>query len=248
MGDYVIDEEPMVTPKAKAARPRSSPDIPSTRIDSHTRFKAPFQQRSDGADLGAGAPSTLPPPPFESEAAVPALEWWLDAHMALASELLWLEQLLDGVPPTSKLGPGGGAHGEAVRHLVACVEGVRDALYELYCDAADDRMAPLVRRGAALETQVRGAYAWCTLVVGLLAMVINGLRSPAGPDWGAAKRAFRQASARYTGSSEVLRAAVRILPVDFSSPIEPLRNLPQDLEHLFAAGAELHAALAKRFA
>jgi hypothetical protein len=237
----------MVTPKAKDARQRSSPDIPSTRTESHTRFKAPLPKRSSSADLVAGAPSTLPPPPFESEAAVAALEWWLDAHMALASELLWLEQLLDSVPPTSKLGPGGGPHGEAVRHLVASTEGVRDALYELYCDAADDRMASLAGRGGALETYVRGAYAWCTLVVGLLATVINGLRSPAGPDWSTAKRAFRTASERYAGQSEVLRASVRILPVDFSSPIEPLRNLPQDLEHLFEAGAELHAALAKRF-
>lgn len=234
----------MVNPKGKA-REGSSPGIPSPRSESHTRFKAPIAQRSDGIPPGSGAPSTLPPPPFERETAVPALEWWLDAHMALASELLWLEQLLDSVPPTS--GRSGGAHGDTVRQLVACTEAVRDALYELYCDAADDRMAHLVGRGAALEKHVRGAYAWCVQVVGLLATVINALRSPAGPDWGTAKRAFRQASEQYSGQSEALRASIRILPIDFSSPIEPLRNLPQDLEHLFSAAAELHAALAKRF-
>jgi hypothetical protein len=229
----------MVTPKAKPAREPSSPGV---RPESHTRFKSPLQ-RSEGSGPRSRAPSTLPPPPFESEAAVPALEWWLDAHMALASELLWLEQLLEAVPPAS-----GVAHAETVRHLVTRTEAVRDALYELYCDAADERMAALVGRTAALEVYVRGAYAWCVHVVGLLAAVINGLRSPVGPDWASAKRTYRQATERYTPPSEPLLQAVRALPIDFTSPIEPLRNLPQDLEQLFDAAADLHATLAKRFA
>jgi hypothetical protein len=183
----------------------------------------------------------LRPPPFESETSVQALEWWLDAHMALASQLLWLRQMLESVPAP-------GAHREAVGQLIDCTENVRDALYELYCDAADDRISRLVGRGAALELHVRGSYAWCVRVVGLLATVTNGLRTPAGPDWAAAKRGFWQASDRYPGPPEALREAVRTLPIDFASPIEPLRNLPADLEQLFDTMGELHAGLGKRLA
>jgi hypothetical protein len=161
--------------------------------------------------------------------------------MALASQLLWLEQLLDTVP-------AGGALAETVRQLVVSTEGMRDALYELYCDAADERMAPMMGRGAALERYVRGSYAWCVLVVGLLAMVTNGLRWPAGPDWSAAKRGYRHAMDHYQPGDDALRAAVAALPIERSSPVEPLRNLGQDLEQLFAAGAELQKALGSRFA
>ena len=227
----------MATLRGKAIRSGPASERPASRTESHTRFKSP-QQRID--DERSGAPSTLPPPPFESEAAVVGLEWWLDAHMALASQLLWLQQLLDTVP-------AGGAHAETVRQLVGRTEAVRDALYELYCDAADDRVAPLMGRGAALERYVRGSYAWCVLVVGLLAMVTNGLRWPAGPDWAAAKRGYRQANEQFQVADEALRVAVEALPIERSSPVEPLRNLAHDLEQLFASGAELQKALASRF-
>jgi hypothetical protein len=45
-----------------------------------------------------------------------------------------------------------------------------------------------------------------------------------------------------------VREAIRALAIDFTSPIEPLRNLPQDLDRLIAATEELQAMLAKRFA
>jgi hypothetical protein len=175
---------------------------------------------------------------------VPGLEWWLAAHMGLASELLWLEQLLDAIPE-------GGAHVETMRRLVGHAEAVRDALYELYCDAADQRVARLLGQGpeATLEERVRLSYAWCTSVVGVLATVTNGLRAraDAGPDWAAAKAAFRHAQGLYREPSSELRDAVRALPIDFVSPIEPLRNLPQDLNQLFSSVEELHTTLAKRF-
>ena len=228
----------MATLRGKATRSGPASERPAVRTESYTRVKPP-QQRID--DERSGAPSTLPPPPFLSEATVVGLEWWLDAHMALASQLLWLQQLLDTVP-------AGGAHAETVRHLVTLTEGVRDALYELYCDAADERVASLVGRGAALERYVRGSYAWCVLVVGLLAMVTNGLRWPAGPDWAAAKRGYRQATEQLQVADDALRAAVAALPIERSSPVEPLRNLAQDLEQLFSAGAELQKALGSRFA
>ncbi|HEY3821068.1 MAG TPA: hypothetical protein VGL81_28080 [Polyangiaceae bacterium] len=182
----------------------------------------------------------MPPPPFERETSVVGLEWWLDAHMGLASGLLWLAQLLETVPE-------GDAHAETVRHLAASTEAVRDALYELYCDAADDRAVPLMGRGTPLERHVRDSYGWCVRVVGLLATVTNGLRSQARPDWIIAKGEFRAATRHYPVALPGLRSAIQALPIDFSSPIEPLRNLPQDFDQLIAATVELQTMLAKRF-
>jgi len=228
----------MVANKAKASRD-SARFRQAPRTTSHTRFKSPTQ-REDESTAGSGAPSTLPPPPFETEVAVRALEWWIDAHMALASELLWLQQLLDA--PTE-----GDLHRQTVGALTARVEAVRDALYELYCDAADDRMAPLLGPEAALERYVRDCYAWCARVVGLLASVMGGLRSEGGPDWAGAKAEFRLAAAQYLVLSPLDLAAARALSIDFGSPVEPLRNLPEDLDRLVAAVRELHATLEKRF-
>ena len=59
---------------------------------------------------------------------------------------------------------------------------------------------------------------------------------------------LRLLTERYPAPQDALCAAVRGLSIDFASPIEPLRNLPQDLEQLFAAMGELHAALGKRLA
>ena len=207
----------------------------SPRTASYMRVKSPSQP-----DEGALPPSTLPPPPFGHEGDVTVLEWWLDAHMGLASEVAWLEQLRET--------GHGGAHADTVRHLVSQVEGVRDALYELYCDAADERLAPLVPAGAALEHHVRATYRWCARVVALLAMILNGLRSEAGADWTAIKVGFRDAAGRYVGPSEALRDAARGLALDTSNPTEPLRNFPQDLEALFTATEALQVTLAARFA
>jgi hypothetical protein len=168
--------------------------------------------------------------------------------MGLASELLWLEQLLDAMPD-------GGPHVTHVgtlRRLVSHVEAVRDALYELYCDAADERMAPLLGPEAPLESHVRLSYAWCTRVVGVLAAITSGLRArgDAGPDWAAAKAGLRRAEELYPRAPQVvseLHGALRQLAVDFGSPIEPLRNLPHDLEQLSTAIEELRTTLAKRF-
>jgi len=218
---------------ASLARARSG--LPP-RTASYTRLL-----RVDQEAAGAGAPSTLPPPPFARETSVVGLEWWLDAHMGLASGLLWLAQLLDTVPE-------GDAHAETVRRLAAHTDAVRDALYELYCDAADDRIAPLLGRGTPLEEHVRGSYGWCVRVVGLLATVTNGLRAESRPDWIIAKAEFRASTQHFPAAPPDLGEAIRALPIDFTSPIEPLRNLPQDLNQLITATEELQAMLAKRFA
>lgn len=219
----------------KAIR-RDSTQIPAAppRTASYMRMRSPSQPE------GVPPPSTLPPPPFSHEGDVTALEWWLDAHMALASELAWLEQLRDT--------GHGSAHAETVRHLVNQVEAVRDALYELYCDAADERLAPLVPAGAALEHHVRASYTWCSRVVGLLAMILSGLRSEAGADWQTIKRGFRVACGLYVGPSDALRDAARGLAIDTANPTEPLRNFQRDLEALFVAAEQLNTTLSTRFA
>jgi hypothetical protein len=234
----------MATDKAKSLpesersqRPDSNEnDEPEIRPESHTRVRPP-RQRNEGPR--AYSPSTLPPPPFESETAVPRLEWWLDAHMALASQILWLRHLLGAVTP-------GDAHTETVKLLVRQTESVRDALYELYCDAADDRIAPLVKRGGILEAHVRASYAWCVLVVRLLASITTDLRRPAGPDWSAVRRGSRQISSSFPSSSPGLREAIDDLPIDFTSPVEPLRNLGSDIDQLLAATGSLGDSLTKR--
>lgn len=228
----------MVNRKAKGPRDEAARGRPQRppRTASYTRLL-----RVDTEASGVGAPSTLPPPPFATETAVVGLEWWLDAHMGLASGLLWLGQLLETVAD-------GDAHAETVRRLAAHTEAVRDALYELYCDAADDRIAPLVGTGTPLERHVRGSYGWCVRVVGLLATVTNGLRAESRPDWGIAKAEFRRATEHYPVAPAALREGVRGLAIDFTSPIEPLRNLPDDLDELITATTELQSVLAKRFA
>jgi len=211
---------------------------------SQGRIKA-FIQRTDEAGPGGAGMSTLPPPPFESETAMEGLGVWLDTHMSLASQLLWLEQQVesgDG-PPSSGQREG---HLPPIRGLVAAAAAVRDALYELYCDAADPRLAPLVQPGAPLEAHVRKTYGWCALVVALLAKVATDLRTSSGPDWNAAKADVRAAERQYPGTGHNARAAVDALAIDFKSPVEPLRSLPGDLDALVRAAAELQAALATR--
>jgi hypothetical protein len=234
-------EAQMASNKGKATSADSGAPSTQARPNSYTRFKSPLRTGVLPGDE-RGPSSTLPPPPFASEAEVPGLEWWLNAHMDLASELLWLEQLLEALPE-------GGAHLGTMRRLVSHVEAIRDALYELYCDAADERVSVLLGAEGVLETRVRLSYAWCTRVVGALGSVANGLRPRAdeGPDWAAAKAAFREADRLYPQAVDAVRDGVRALSIDFGSPIEPLRNLPHDLEQLLAACEELRSTLAKRF-
>ena len=77
----------MVNRKVKGPRDDAPPSRARSglppRTASYTRLL-----RVDEEAAGAGAPSTLPPPPFARETSVVGLEWWLDAHMGLASGLL----------------------------------------------------------------------------------------------------------------------------------------------------------------
>ncbi len=227
----------MTAPKPNTRR--DSKQIPAAppRLASYTRVRS-VTTDADRVDE-AGAPSTLPPAPFASEVGVAGLEWWLDAHMALVAELAWLEQLLEAGEED--------AHAITLRRLSVQAEAVRDALYELYCDAADPRLSPLVVTGAPLERHVRCAYIWCGRVVTLLGGLLNGLRSIEGPDWGLAKTGFRAAQVMYVPASAEVRDVVAALGLDTTNPTEPLRNLPADVEALFTEMEQLQTALATRF-
>lgn len=201
---------------------------------------------------GSQGPSTLPPPPFESEEELKGLEWWLGAHMNLASSLLWLEQHHgEGAEPPSSHRTEG--HLEAMRGMVAHAATVRDALYELYCDAADPRVEKLVSRGGPLEAYVRAAYPWCEGVVALLGRLSADLRAGALPDLTAAKATYQSLAALYpgslasVGSGDALVAAVKALGIDFTSPVEPLRGLLHDIQQLLSGIDAFHATLTKRF-
>ena len=229
----------MASTKSPARRDSKRLAAAQNRTSSYTRFKSPFLRPGEGPD-GPPPPSTLPPPPFEHEALVQGVEWWLDAHMGLASGLAWLDQLLDG--------GASGAFAATVRGLAAQAEAVRDALYELYCDAADERLRDWTGPGAPFEAQVRGSYAWCASVVTLLGAITNGLRTEGGPDWSAAKALFRDVERKYMRPSQALKDAMSALQLDTNNPVEPLRNLPRDLGRLFMESEALQGALAARFA
>ncbi len=141
--------------KARGARPVTG-DPQSGPPQSGVRVKTLLRR----LEPNLYAPSTLPPPPFESEADVHGLEWWLDAHMALAADQLCLAQALDSAREARS------THAEAVRQLSLLCDSVRDALYELYCDAAHPQAAGLPGFRGALKPLVQGTYGWCVAVVG----------------------------------------------------------------------------------
>jgi hypothetical protein len=163
--------------------------------------------------------------------------------MALAADLHCLAQVLDSVPEVRL------THADAVRQLSVHCDSMRDALYELYCDAAHPHAAYVVGFLGALEPSVRESYAWCSSVVALLTQIANELRDESGPEWSAAKASYKSVAERRPRTSpEGARSLVCKLGINFESPVEPLRNLPVNLDHLADATAGLDEALAKRFA
>jgi hypothetical protein len=205
------------------------------RTQSYTRFKPPSQRVETALGDGGSAPqshapSTLPPAPFTNEADVAGHEWWLESHMGVAANILCFEQSLAGDDEHGKLGA-----------LAAKVGEVRDALYELYCDAADPRMEAIAVSQGTLAMYIASLYTWCDRVVdALLVQSIDVRRSAL--DLSAARdvvdaRLFEDETQRS------LRQAIANVDADFASPFEPLRNLPKDLEQMFAAAAALRDEL-----
>lgn len=158
---------------------------------------------------GSGARiSTLPPPPFEREIDVAGLEWWLEAHMSLAGSLLCVEQILEPASDNFE------------RALAASLERIRDALYELYCDAADPRLHNVATTGGALAEQLRPIYRACEE---LAALTLDRDAAVA-----------RERVAGLEGAS-VTDDWLSALAIDEATPLEPLRRLRRDLAALRSA-------------
>jgi hypothetical protein len=188
------------------------------RIQSYTRLVLPTR---------ASLPSTVPPPPFALETDVTGIEWWLDAHMHAASSLLCLERAVRESENEDR---------RRIEAAVAPLGAVRDAVYMLYCDASDPRMAALVDEGGVVSVYVRGIYTWLDRVIGCLRGALRGETTEKATEIDDATNA---AAGR-------LDAALANLDIDDASPVDPLRNLRADLAETFTATASARAALARR--
>jgi hypothetical protein len=181
---------------------------------------------------GSRAPSTLPPPPFQTEVDVAGVEWWLDAHMSVVSSLSVLEQLVDDVKLTG-----------VAAELANDLSELRDALYELYCDAADERMRAVITESSPFTKYIKGLYASLEAVLKAFIAVANGARSGSGVNWSpVAAHADHLAD---TSADDAIRAAITALAIDAKSPIEPLRNLSKDVASTFAAARALAERLSR---
>jgi hypothetical protein len=187
------------------------------RIQSYTRLVLPTR---------APLPSTVPPPPFTRETDVTGIEWWLDAHMRAASSLLCLERAVHAA--------SGEDERRRIEATLAPLGAVRDALYSLYCDASDPRMAALVDEGGVLTVYVRAIYAWLDDVTGCLRGALRGETSEAATQIDEATNA----------AAGQLDAALAMLDIDDASPVDPLRNLRADLAETFTVIARASARAA----
>ncbi|MGA2448407.1 MAG: hypothetical protein ABTD50_07025 [Polyangiaceae bacterium] len=209
--------------------PKRSPSR-GPELGSPPRVRATIQRAEAGASRSI--PSTLPPPLFVSEVHVQGLEWWLDSHVEFASELLCLRQMLDGAPES-------GEADRSVRRMATVLEQARDALYELYCDAPDPRLAELLRPARELEQHVRASYAWCSLTLDAISAYTDLMRERTEVHRDAIARVFQQLAPGPMPAMAPVLSAIRSLNINFCSPIEPLRNLERDLEVLYSSLVEL---------
>ena len=159
--------------------------------------------------------------------------------MELAGNLLCLEQTVDAVRYT-----------ETTRALVVRIQTIaeeaaraRDALYDLYCDAADPRMKRWTAAGTPLATYVEGLYWWCGAVVLAHVALATGLRSEqrvTAVDALQLREALERAAPLFDEFiAETIPESFKSLGIDETSPVEPLRNLYKNLEELFFVAASL---------
>jgi hypothetical protein len=219
--------------------PQVSDDV---RTTSHLRFKSPTRRDESSSDsvswMGGFTPSTLPPAPFEHEADVSGHEWWLDAHMNAAANILCLEQLVDVVMDSADV-----LALERVRALIAKLGDVRDALYELYCDAADPRMRGSSTPDGPLTKYITELYAFSDLVNDRLATITTAMRTDSA-DWKLLAPTLDMGAPLFAEDvRRSVRDSVHGLGVDFSNHVEPLRNLPKDVEEMFLAAISLRTEI-----
>ena len=219
------------------ARTRGISSRPPARHESQSRVR-----RASDRSL----PSTIPPRPLPTEAELAPLEWWLDAHMNVASNLLCLESKTEdvGVLSARRLEQTRGA--ESIAAFLAPLGELRDALYELYCDCGDPRMRALQGADTPLAAYVSGLYALCDEILEALA-VVSGMRG--GPpdlvqvtsDMKIRCSAFAHASSRLPDEAA---AALASVAVDATNAVDPLRNVGEHFQDVVrAAGALFRAEL-----
>lgn len=191
-----------------------------------------FRMRVESSD--GGSVSTLAPPPFENETDIASLEWWLEAHMSLAGGQLCVEQALavHATPPDRASGTAPAQSANAVSNSL---ESLRDALYEMYCDAADPRLHELASTDAALGRYVRTIYV-------VIEDVVNFMLD------GEATTPLRKMRARQLADTIALvppldHTWIAKLAIDSNNPLEPLRHLSRDVTVLSAAVRDVAQAL-----
>lgn len=234
----------MTGKRAGTASDHASPTkSEGARTTSHLRINSPTRRdvvSDPDSWLGGMPPSTLPPAPFEREADVSGHEWWLEAHMNAAANVLCLEQHVDTVMDSADV-----MDIDRVRALIARLGDVRDALYEVYCDAADPRMHGKSTPDGPLTSYITRLYSWCETVGDRLATVTTGMRGSAA-DWSALASVVGEGALFAEETRRQVRDSVHALDVDFASPFEPLRNLPRDVEQMFLSAVALRDELAAR--
>ena len=226
----------------------SSPVLEAVRTPSHIRTRSPSRPDSEAPPISVidsyretyteSGPPTLPPVPFEREADVSGHEWWLEAHLTLAANVLCVEQLIEVA--------AGGADALAIERsmaLLARLDEVRDSLYELYCDTADPRMAQQTAAGGVLPGYIGRLYTWCDSVADRLVTIASRMKN--GPaEWAQLGPSLVEAEHLLDDvTTRAVRTSIASVDVDFTSPVEPLRTLPKDLDAMFTSAAALCAEI-----
>jgi hypothetical protein len=171
----------------------------------------------------------MPPRPLPTEAELAPLEWWLDAHMNVASNLLCLEQMRGA---------------DSIDTFLAPLGELRDALYELYCDSGDPRMRALQGADSALAAYVSGLYALCDEILEALS-VVSAMRSDhpdlvqITADMKLRCAAFAQASSQLPDRAATALASVE---VDDTNAVDPLRNVGEHFQDVVRAAGVLFRA------
>jgi hypothetical protein len=207
----------MSSPSHLKAGNRGIASHPRVRHESHSRVSLVAER---------DRLSTMPPRPLPVHADLAPLEWWLDAHMNVVSNLVCLEPWAGGEGPASAL-------------FVSLGE-LRDALYELYCDCGDPRLGELQGRGSPLAAYVSGLYALCDETHETLTAA-SGLRGLAeisqwATDWKTRRAAFIEATGDLPARVAAALASIEVDPMD---PADPLRSVGERLQGVVRAADDV---------
>jgi hypothetical protein len=237
-------------------------DTPKTSQDS-----APFALEDTGA-MSVGAPSTVrgyghvpegaPPPAVEKSPShvrvrnpndsvtseMPTQEWseacaFIDTmgelQLNFQVNLLCLENTLEQM----SYDRSANAAADTLRTRIQELTDVRDALNDIYLDAAEPAFAPLFGAEAPLTAYIKGVYLWCNEVTGALTELSNALRV-LQPDWFELRQRIDRAGMWYFDG----------LPREIRPELERHQvraDFAEEIEQLFFAAIYLAQGLDKKF-